>query len=347
MENAMKELSDAWDEHEAEEESTKEIENVIPVEQPQLSETVPDGDTDISEDKLGESDDADGVSGEAEPTDIEPTAEADGQGTVADAPNSWSATARETWKDIPQPARDYIQKREQQMEQGMRKNAEQAQRASQMDQVLAPHQQYFAMNGGPGQSIKTLLEAGSGLQMGSPIQKAQIVSNLIKQFGIDISTLDNMLVGQAPAPEQQQQNDIQQAVQQAVAPYQQHMQQIQQQQQFSQQQAQQGVNTDVEAFSTDPKNEFYRDVRADMADILDMAANRGRNMGMDEAYETACRLNPEISKIINARAQQESLADKRAAAASISGTPGGPGGRTPPNGMRDTIMEAWNTTGRT
>jgi len=341
MENAMKELSEAWDEHETEE---KETENASMEEVTEVAEV---GDIDNGEDTISGSDDTGGIPEAEEQDDAAEITESDRESDIEAAPNSWSATAREQWKDIPKETRDYIAQREQQMTQGMQKNAENAKRASQMDQVLAPHQQYFAMNGGPGQSIKNLLEAGSGLQMGSPIQKAQIVSNLIKQFGIDIGTLDNMLVGQEPPPEQRQQNDIQQAVNQAVAPYQQQLQQQQQQQQYAQQQAQQGVQNDVQAFSQDPKNEFYNDVRADMADILDMASNRGRSMSMEEAYNTACRLNPEISKIMDARTQQASLADKRAAAASITGTPGGPGGRTPPNGMRDTILEAWDNAGRT
>ena len=86
----------------------------------------------------------------------------------AGSPVSWSATAREQWNMIPKPAQEYILQREQQMQQGMQKNAELARRAQGMDESLAPYQQYFAMNGGAGQTLQTLLQTGAILQMGSP-----------------------------------------------------------------------------------------------------------------------------------------------------------------------------------
>lgn len=291
---------------------------------------------------------------ELEPVDEESVVEdkapaedvAEVEASTAPSPSSWSATAREHWKKIPKEAQKYIQQREAEMQNGMQKNAEMARRAEGMDSTLQPYQQYFAMNGGTGNTLKTLLETGAGLQMGTPQQKAEIVSNIINQYGVDVAALDNVLVGNAVPPEVQQQSQIQQAVNAAVAPYQQQQQQLQQQQYQQQQRATNEVATEVDQFSRNPANEFYTDVRGDMADIMDMANNRGVDMSMQDAYNKACALNPEISRITQARQQQKNLAPKRRAAASISGSMGGPGGTEAPDSMRAAIASAWDNAGQ-
>jgi len=172
-----------------------------------------------------------------------------------------------------------------------------------------------------------------------------MVANLIKQFGVDIRTLDNMLVGKQPPQEVQQQSQVQQAVQQAVAPYQQMAQQMQQQQLHAAQQAQQEVSTEVERFASDPAHEFYHDVKMEMADILDLAANRQHQMSMEEAYQKACQLNPQISRILATRGQAPTP-DQRRAASSVQGSLGGPGAASAPDSMRSAIEDAWAGGGR-
>ena len=61
----------------------------------------------------------------------------------------------------------------------------------------------------------------------------------------------------------------------------------------------------------DSQNEFYNDVRSDMADLLDMAANRGRQMSMQDAYNTACAAHPQISKVMAGRQAQQSVQQKK------------------------------------
>jgi len=262
-------------------------------------------------------------------------------------PVSLSAAAREEWANTPEPVRKEIAKRERDYAQGIQKYAESAKRAEAMDRTLAPYQQLFAMNGGASNFMPGLMQTASVLQMGAPAQKAEMVANLIKQFGVDIRTLDNMLVGEAPPPEVQQQSAVQQAVQQAVAPYQQHMQQIEQQRQYQAQAAQQEVANEVQHFAQTPENEFYHDVKMEMADILDLAANRGREMSMQEAYEQACQLNPQIRQIVQGRQSQQSVQNKRRAGSSIHGTLGGDGSSSAPDSTRAAIEMAWEQAGRT
>ncbi len=254
-------------------------------------------------------------------------------------PKGLSAAAREVWKDVPQAVKEQIVKREKDYEAGIVKYAEQAKRADMMDRALAPFQQYFSMNGGPGKVLPDLLQTGALLQMGAPQQKAQAVANIIKQFGVDIATLDSLLVGEQPK------NQLPPEIEQELTQMRQFIGNYQQQQAYAQQQTQQRVVSEVEQFQNDPKNEFYNDVKMDMADLMDVAAKQGRAMTLQEAYERACMMNPSISQIINSRRSAEQVAQKRKAASSVAGSPGGPGDNSPPSSLRDTIAQAWDNAG--
>lgn len=263
-------------------------------------------------------------------------------------PVSLPAAAREEWKNTPKAMKDAIAKRERDYAVGIQKHAEGAKRAAQMDQVLSPYRQYFAINGNnPAKTVSELLQTAASLHSGAPLQKAQQVVNLIHQFGVDVQAVDKLLVGETPdQPAPAQDHAIQQAVQQAVAPYQQHMQQIQQAQAQQTQKAQGAAMDELQRFSQDPKNEFFRDVRMDMADILDFAAKRGMDMSLEDAYHRACQLHPEVSKVIGSRVQQQTVQRKRRASSSVAGSPGGPGGAQAPVDMRGAIEQAWDNAGR-
>lgn len=247
-------------------------------------------------------------------------------------PVGLSATARETWKDTPKAMKAEIVKRERDFSMGMQRNAEGAQRAEQMEGAMRPFAQYFAMNNQtPAQGVMDLLQTAATLQMGSPQQRAQTIHNLIQQFGVDVPALDQLITGGQPAEDQPQPAtspvgpDIQRMIAQAVAPYQQHMAQQNQQQQQYMQNTQNEAAQDLQDFAGDGKHEFYTDVRGVMADLLDMAGKRGQVMSLQAAYDNACRLDPQIDKIVQSRVTTANLTKKRRAAVSTSGTMGGPG----------------------
>jgi hypothetical protein len=207
--------------------------------------------------------------------------------------------------------REALAKRERDFANGIKQYAENAKRAEMMDRSLAPYQQYFAMqNQPPAQTVSTLLQTASILQMGTPQQKAGMVANLIGQFGVDVETLDNLLSNspQQQAPQQQQPAFRPEQIPQLV------------QQEFQRREAallNNRVQSDVQAFSTDPQNEFYVDVRNDMADILDLAARRGQDLTLKQAYDRACAINPDISRIIAQREAQKQRSGRQSAASSI------------------------------
>jgi hypothetical protein len=286
----------------------------------------------------------------AEPTDTEGVSsdQATPEPKVHDerAPVGLSPEAKEAWKDAPEALKKDIEKRERDFAAGIQQYAEGAKRAHEIQQTLAPYGQYIQMNGGPAQTINTLLQAGSQLQFGSAPQKAQMIASLIEQFGVDIQTLDNLLVGKDVPRETQQQTEIEQMLNQRLQPLQQQL-GVYRQREQQMHMAQQGqIQTELQKFANDPKNEFYQDVKMDMADILDFAARRGQEMSMAEAYSRACNLRDDIRSIIEARKSKESAESRQAASVSISGSPGGPGAAPEHNDIRSALEHAWDTAGR-
>ena len=316
------------------------------------------------EDEVPESAEFESVESAVESTIDETDTGSDGQADVEDAeeggpavsdvpdknpplntpPKGLSPEAREAWKDTPDAVRAEIAKREQDYEAGIVKYAQNAKRAEAMDRTLQPFQQLFAMNGGPANTIPGLLQTASLLQMGSGPQKAQTVANLIKQFGVDIQTLDSLLVGETPQEKPDQK--FEQMLNERLSPLQQQLQQYQQREQQQFQQSQQMVETDLQRFASDPEHEFYSDVRGEMADLLEMAANRGREMSLKEAYNIACSTHPSISKIIQNRTMQQDVDKRRKAASSVRGGPGGTPQQASANSRTAALLDAWDNSGR-
>jgi hypothetical protein len=84
------------------------------------------------------------------------------------------------------------------------------------------------------------------------------------------------------------------------------------------------VATKISAFQEDPKNVYFDDVRPEMARLV----NAGLANNLQEAYDKACRLNPEIARL-NGHAANDSgqirktaaVDRSRAAAKAIGGAP--------------------------
>lgn len=279
-------------------------------------------------------------------TDQEPVAaEAKPDGAAEDeaAPRGFTAAAREEWKNTPPAIRKEIAKREADYNRGIEKYRTQAQKADMIDQTITPYRQMFASMGvQPPVLIGQLLQTASILQGGNNAAKAQLVANLTTQFGVDIKELDRALAGEAPSPQSQRDTQLQQE----LAPIQQELQQLRQFYQQSQQQNQGQVRSELQAFATDPKNEFYADVRLDMADIMDSMAKRGQAITLDQAYDRACYMNPEIRQIISQRQATQALGRKRTASSSVRGTQGGSGGLPTSDSVRGALEAAFEQGGR-
>ena len=255
------------------------------------------------------------------------------------APRGFTAAAREEWKNTPPAIRKEIAKREADFNKGIEKYRTQARKGDVIDQTITPYRQMFAQMGvQPPVLIGQLLQTAAILQGGNTAAKADLVANLTKQFGVDIGELDRALAGEGPSPQTQQRSQFQEE----LAPLQQELQQLRQFYNQNQQQAQQGIQQELTAFANNPANEFYRDVRMDMADIMESMAKRGQNIDLAQAYDRACYMNPEIRQVLEQRKVTQSLGSKRRASSSVRGTQGGSGGGVGGGSLRDTISAAFD-----
>ncbi len=265
------------------------------------------------------------------------------------APVDWGPQERENWSKVPRNLQTKIIERENQTQQLMQDTVEARKTHKEFGALV---QQYGSVLSGvmgntPMETTKNLFDTIANLRMGTPIQKAQIVADMITTFGVDINTLDSAIVGAAPSAEVQQNNQLEQMMNARMKPFEEMM---GQQKAYQQQQATQRTetaNSEVAAFSQ--KAEFLGDVRNDMADLIEMAANRGQTMSMEEAYGKACAINPQISAVLHERQKREALtgnnntmASKRLAASSVNGQRIGNGAGKTSMSMHDTIAAAWD-----
>lgn len=264
------------------------------------------------------------------------------------APTGWKAGAREQWAKIPLAAQEEIHRREKETAQTLRQSSQARQLANEFQQAVNPYMHFIqAQNSTPIRAVQNLMQTAAGLTAGSAIQKAQIVREIIQNYGIDINTLDQVLAGQPV----QQQGNIQQQGQQAppqwAQPIFQFMQGVQQTRQQRDQQLIQDAESETEAFAQ--KNEFFEDLREEMADRMEVAARRGKSMTLQQAYDSCVRDDAELSKIVGQReaakkAQSNNIQRNRNAASSIAGAPrnGPTGAKGGDDSRRSAISEAWD-----
>lgn len=233
------------------------------------------------------------------------------------APISWTPEERQGWERMPPHHQQAILRREREIDATLRQTAEARKFAQEVQQVLQPYMGMIEAEGGtPVAAIRDVMRTAAALRTAPPLQKAQMLADVVLQFGIDPEALDSALAARLrgqPAP-QDPFSPIMQQLDQRLKPITEFMSSFQQQQQMRQQQMQQEVQQTLEEFLNDPKNEFARDVSSDMADILELAARRGQAMSLQDAYTRATMLHPSISKIIQGRQSAQGAAQLTAAA---------------------------------
>jgi hypothetical protein len=277
-----------------------------------------------------------------EPRTQEPT-----EAATTKAPVDWNAQQREHWSKVPPEIQQKITARETEMAQHMQGTAQARQTHDQLTQLATAYAPVIAAEGvsTPLEAVEGLFKTVAGLRMGTEQQKAQTVAQIIKSYGIDIGTLDDVLSGEPPSNPQAAQLD--QMLDQRMAPVNQLLQQIENAKVQGAQRTQSDAETAVTTF--EQHAEFLPDVRMDMADLLDLAAKNGRNLTLQEAYDRACALHPEVSKVMAKRSSvaalqgnQSTFDNKRNAASSLPRGRSGESGAGDNLSMRDALSAAWD-----
>ena len=267
----------------------------------------------------------------------ESSAEDDAVKAQRKPPASWSPETREEWAKLPAGVRAQITKRESEIDKALNEGAQHRKAGEKFQGLADQYAQIIAAEGATDalHGTEELFKTVATLRMGSAQQKAQKIAGFIQHYGIDIGLLDDILSNNlkgkngGAAPEGID-DKLAAYLDSRLGPVDKLLSQMTEQQRATQFQKNQDAINEVMQFKQDTKHEFYADVQNDMADMVEMAEKRGYIMPLQEAYDKACALNPEISKVLSKRAAddalkggQQELDKKKHAASSISGQQGG------------------------
>lgn len=260
----------------------------------------------------------------------------------AKAPQSWKADARELWSQVPPRIQQEVQRREMEIQKALQETAEPRRFFSEFQRVVSPYLGMIQANGHhPLQSIENNLRVAATLQMGAPAVKGKLMADMIEHYGIPLEVINAHLNKEAvPQQYQGQQNlDPNTIIQQAK-------QQMLQQLQAERQQAMAAQHrAAIDEFAK--THEFLKDVEQTMAILVRSAAEQGKDLGLEEAYNMAITFHPEISQVVKQREAAKAAANARSstqravkAASSIRG--GASGGTRPAQSsgsLRDDLRE--------
>ncbi len=257
------------------------------------------------------------------------------------APSNWRAGAKEKWAALPPEIQEEALRVDLEVRKVMQDAAPAKRFAQEFSQVLAPYAQQLQAQGvNPAQHVGQLLQASQILTSGAPAAKAQFVAQLIRNSGIPIEMLAQHLDGQAQQQGQPQHLDPRSIAAQVRQELRQEL------QQEREQHTGQRATQEIQAFSQG--KEFFSDVQEDMADVLQSAVRRGVSMSLEEAYNRACKLHPDVSakleraqKLQAVKAAAASTQRSKAAASSIRGQPAAPPSAAKSVTSRDDIEAAW------
>lgn len=256
------------------------------------------------------------------------------------APVDWSPEDRKAFEGLPESIQRSIHQREVAINQKLQETTEARRVAEGFVKTIEPYYALIQAEGAsdPLQAIGGLLQTAATLKLGSPQQKAQRIAQLVGHYGVDIETLDQALSGSLP--QNNEETRLNQMLEQRLQPVNQLMQRLNQMEQAQAQQVQGRAAQDVQQMIADTqKYPHFEAARYMMADFMDMAAQQGRSMSLDEAYQQAVAYSGLQQGMMQEQNQQR-LQQKQNAASSVAGRrSGGSSGAPDYSGMslRETI----------
>lgn len=247
------------------------------------------------------------------------------------APSSWKKDYWEAYGALDPKLADYIAQREEQFASGVSTYKQEAERAKELFEAIAPFQADLQQHGvQPAQWLRQLGGAHQMLVKGTPEQKLQAFHKLAQDYRVPVDALLDPNVRQQFLSQQQQQPqpDVRELVQE----------------QFMAVKAQ----TEIEQFASDPAHEHFEAVKETMRQLL--AA--GLAPDLKSAYEKAVRMDPELFEREQLRnteaaakqrrdAEAARVAKARASVSSVpSATPTGPAGGSGKKDLRSALEES-------
>jgi len=225
-------------------------------------------------------------------------------------PVGWKPAVREHWDGLPDEVKQEVVRREREIDDRLRETKNERQFAHQVMETLQPYQAFIKADGvSPMQAIDNMMSTVAMLRTGTADQIAQVLSEVTQKYGIGrfgkefVGKLDSALSGRVPKPEDEQTNAFRQEIQKELQPIKEFQQQLTQRQQQQMQQKEQEAYQYLQNFAQE--HEYFQDVAEDISAILEAAQQRGKQVTLEQAYEMACNMNPEIKPLIEKKRQAE------------------------------------------
>ena len=238
-------------------------------------------------------------------------------------PQSWKPTAREKLASADPEIQHEVTRREAEMTRYMQETAQARREADAFNRMSSQFAFLYApLGASPIQAAEDLFRTAALLRTSPPQQKAMMLAAMINtalpgKEGIEL--LDAALSGQQPVGPGPQGFPRDPRVDQLLAT-------LAQNKRALEEQGMAETRADLEAFASG--HDFYEDVKDTMADLMERALRKKVVMSKEDAYNRACELDPDISKILAQRkqvaaARTATAATQRSqrAAGSVRGTP--------------------------
>lgn len=215
--------------------------------------------------------------------------------SVRKAPDSWKKEMWDAYGKLDPTVADYIQERERQFASGVSTYKQEADKAKEIYEAIAPFQQDLqAHNLSASTWIRQLGGAHQILVRGTPEQKIQAFQHLAQSYGVP---MQNIASGQVD-PLMQYLSPLQQKIAQLEGS----LTGFQEQQRNQEQQA---LSSEIQRFAQD--HEHFEAVKEQMAGLLQAGVAKDLN----EAYSKAVRLNDDIFASDQQRKQEDAEKQRR------------------------------------
>lgn len=233
-------------------------------------------------------------------------------------PKSWAQEVHSHWEKVSPEVRQYIHKRETDVEKGIRTYSEGHQRWQRLHGVLAPHADPDTDVTG---LYETLAQNHVALVKAEPAQRRAMLAQLAKAYGVDFATAAEAHArgGEGAEDGRLTRAQVEELLEQRLTPLQRR---IQEGDRAAQQEHARRVQAAVDAFFSDPKNEFVSEVAPQMLDLIQKEGIRD----LQRAYELAILSVPEVKAKYLAKLAAEAG--------------GGQGGGKPPGDPRNIKSDA-------
>jgi hypothetical protein len=269
--------------------------------------------------------------------------------TAFKAPQSWKPAARDLLAKAPPEIQQEVMRREREISTALQEAAEKSKRGDALSQVLQPFENHLRRQGEePAQTVHNMLQFRYAMETGAPQQKAALVANLIRGFGVDIDHLVGALDGQPDQGREQTSHMDPRSI--AAQVRQEIMGEFQQQRS---QKLTEKAHTDLQAWVAKEPEFFHVGPSADgtkpsVRDIMRALLDQHLVRDYQSAYNEACKLHPDVAPYLAQReaakaatSSNEATQRARAAAASMKNEPAGDRPAPAADSIRGALREAF------